>query len=104
MKLANTHISYCTNIHPGQDWHSHFDQLRTHVPAIKDAVSPDAPFGLGLRISAEASEELLKPEGKEKLARDILRKASVPFGGDEEEESETESAKAEESCKIEVGK
>ena len=62
MKLANTHISYCTNIHPGQDWHSHFDQLRTHVPAIKDAVSPDAPFGLGLRISAEASEELLKPE------------------------------------------
>lgn len=62
MKLANTHISYCTNIHPGQDWIDHFNQLAQYVPKIKSAVSPDASFGLGLRISAEASEQLSKPD------------------------------------------
>lgn len=62
MKLANTHISYCTNIHPGQDWHAHFEELKRHVPQIKAAVSPDAPFGLGLRLSAEAATDLQRPE------------------------------------------
>lgn len=52
------HLSYCTNIHPGQDWESTFTSIKEHVPGIKKSVSPDSPFGLGLRLSNKASEEL----------------------------------------------
>ncbi|MGC1515949.1 MAG: metabolite traffic protein EboE [Maribacter sp.] len=54
----NLHITYCTNIHPGQDWKSTFDSIKEHVPGIKKKVSENAPFGLGLRLSNNASEEL----------------------------------------------
>jgi flagellar FliL protein len=36
---------------------------------------------------------LLTAEGKEKLAADILREASIPFGGGEEEEPESATKK-----------
>ena len=52
------HLSYCTNIHPGSDWESTFSSLKMFVPDIKKKVSPNASFGLGLRLSNKASEEL----------------------------------------------
>lgn len=52
------HLSYCTNIHPGQDWNSTFNSIKKHVPDIKKRVAPNQPFGLGLRLSNKASEEL----------------------------------------------
>ena len=52
------HLSYCTNIHPGSDWESTFKSLKTYVPGIKKEVSPNAAFGLGLRLSNTASQEL----------------------------------------------
>lgn len=54
------HLSYCTNIHPGESWAEVFQSLKTHVPAIKKQLSPHAPFGLGLRLSNQASLELLE--------------------------------------------
>jgi len=53
-------LTYCTNIHPGFDWTTTFDSLRKHVPKIKKEVAPNIPFGLGLRLSNKASEELDK--------------------------------------------
>ncbi|WP_437372437.1 metabolite traffic protein EboE [Maribacter litoralis] len=52
------HLTYCTNIHPGQDWKSTFESIKQHVPGIKSKVSKEQPFGLGLRLSNKASEEL----------------------------------------------
>ena len=52
------HVTYCTNIHPGQDWKSTFSSIQKHVPGIKKEVSDKHPFGLGLRLSNKASEEL----------------------------------------------
>lgn len=52
------HLTYCTNIHPGQDWKSTFESIKQHVPGIKNEVSKEQPFGLGLRLSNKASEEL----------------------------------------------
>ncbi|MGP1992871.1 metabolite traffic protein EboE [Zobellia laminariae] len=54
----NFQLTYCTNIHPGFDWKTTFDSLKEHVPQIKEKVSPNDPFGLGLRLSNKASEEL----------------------------------------------
>ena len=53
-----SHLTYCTNIHPGSDWKSTYDSLKAYVPGIKAKVSSDTSFGLGLRLSNKASEEL----------------------------------------------
>jgi sugar phosphate isomerase/epimerase len=55
----DSHLSYCTNIHPGEDWGSVFEQLKSHLPELKDRLSPENPFGVGLRLSAQAAMELL---------------------------------------------
>jgi sugar phosphate isomerase/epimerase len=53
------HLTYCTNIHPAVGWEAVFDSLRAHAPALKARLLPDAPFGIGLRLSGEESRELL---------------------------------------------
>jgi hypothetical protein len=60
MQIADSHLTYCTNIHPGENWAAHFQQLQQYIPAIKESVSPDKPFGIGLRLSNTASLELSK--------------------------------------------
>ncbi len=52
------HLTYCTNIHAGESWPDVLAGLETHLPAIKAAVAPDAPLGVGLRLSAAAAETL----------------------------------------------
>ena len=54
------HLSYCTNIHPGPDWKTTFEGLKEYVPLIKDKVNCPGAFGLGLRLSNQASLELAK--------------------------------------------
>jgi len=58
------HLSYCTNIHPGNDWTETLAHLKENLPKIKGRLSPEKPFGIGLRLSNKASEEL----GEESLA------------------------------------
>lgn len=60
------HLTYCTNIHPAVGWEAVLASLRAHAPALKARLSPDAPFGIGLRLSGAESAELL--EGQ-RLAR-----------------------------------
>lgn len=51
-------LTYCTNIHPGESWADVMENLNAHVPAVKNACSPDKPFPLGLRISHQAAMEI----------------------------------------------
>jgi sugar phosphate isomerase/epimerase len=53
-------LTYCTNIHPAAGWQAVFANLRQYAPALKERLSPDQPFGLGLRLSAAEAEELLE--------------------------------------------
>jgi len=62
VKTASGHLTYCTNIHPGESWGAVFDNVRTHVLAVKQHVAPEQPFGVGLRLSAAAARELSAPE------------------------------------------
>lgn len=64
------------------------EKVKQYLPAIRS--------GILLLISQRTSAELLQIEGKEKLARAILREAALPFGGlhDEEEEDAADNAKA----------
>jgi hypothetical protein len=54
------HLTYCTNIHPANGWEAVRQSLRAHAPALKARLSPDAPFGIGLRLSGAESTELLE--------------------------------------------
>ncbi|MHB1921600.1 MAG: metabolite traffic protein EboE [Chitinophagaceae bacterium] len=53
-------LTYCTNIHPGENWMDHFRELREIIPGIKAVLSPKSPFGIGLRLSNLASLELAR--------------------------------------------
>ena len=54
------------------------DSVKAYMPTIRSAVL--------MLLSQRTAEEILSPEGKQKLIQDILREASVPFGGGEEPE------------------
>ena len=56
------HLTYCTKIHPGHGWEELFGNLRRYAPALKARLAPAKPFGLGLRLSAMESRELLAEE------------------------------------------
>jgi sugar phosphate isomerase/epimerase len=56
------HLTYCTNIHPGDGWAEVFGNLRRIAPGLKARLSPSAPFGLGLRLSAREARELLEAD------------------------------------------
>ena len=53
------HLTYCTKIHPGHGWEDLMANLRGYAPALKARLAPHRPFGLGLRLSATESRELL---------------------------------------------
>ncbi|MFK7994379.1 MAG: metabolite traffic protein EboE [Granulosicoccus sp.] len=57
-----THLGYCTNIHAGEQWSDLFPLLQKHVPLVKQHVSPDHAFGLGLRASMASISALQNPE------------------------------------------
>ncbi|MEO8185373.1 MAG: metabolite traffic protein EboE [Deltaproteobacteria bacterium] len=62
MQISGAHLTYCTNIHPGESWEQVFENVRTHVLAVKARVAPDRAFGVGLRLSAQAARSLREPD------------------------------------------
>jgi hypothetical protein len=73
VRVGDSHLGYCTNIHPGESWDEIRGNLEHYLPLVKRRVCPDAPFGVGLRLSAAAARSLRGPEA---LARfvDFLRR------------------------------
>ncbi len=61
MRLDGSHLGYCTNIHAGETWAEIRQNLERYLPGVKRRVCPDAPFGVGLRLSAVAAESLCAP-------------------------------------------
>jgi len=57
---SHLHLTYCTNIHLGETWEEIFRSLETYVLPLKQALSPDAPFAIGLRLSDQASRVLIE--------------------------------------------
>jgi sugar phosphate isomerase/epimerase len=69
MKIGDTvHLTYCTNVHPAESWTETRAALAAHLPEIKRRVSPHAPMGVGLRLSAAAALELEAPQALEEFS------------------------------------
>lgn len=77
MKFRQSHLAYCTNIHPAESWEDTMAVLGSSVLAVRDELraSGDAgagePFAIGLRLSARAATEGLAGDHLAKL-RDWL--------------------------------
>ncbi len=70
MKLESTHrdsahLTYCSNIHPGESWSEVAEALAVHVPQIRKELGFEGAFGLGLRLSAVAARDLRAPQVRE---------------------------------------
>ena len=65
MNFHQSHLAYCTNIHPAESWEETRHMLQTQVLAVRDLLrtqgllGADAPFAIGLRLPALAARELL---------------------------------------------
>lgn len=55
------HLTYCLNVHPGESWAENLAAIREKAAAVRARVAPEQWFGLGLRLSARAAEELSDP-------------------------------------------
>lgn len=62
MSQPPIHLTYCTNIHPGETWPEVRENIERYVLAVRDRVAGGRPFGVGLRLSAEAARALALPE------------------------------------------
>jgi len=73
MKIGSAHLTYCTNIHRGETWTETRAALERYLPQVKASVSPGEPMGVGLRLSAIASEELQQPAEFERFCDFLAR-------------------------------
>jgi hypothetical protein len=72
----DVHLCYCTNIHPGESWSDVRTNLENYVVKVKNNVAPAAPFGIGLRLSGLAAEQLAEPGALEEF-RDFLNASNM---------------------------
>jgi sugar phosphate isomerase/epimerase len=67
------HLSYSTLVHPGDTWEDMQSSLATYLPQLKARLSPDEPFGLSLRLSAQSAQTLIEStEARAKLKEFLL--------------------------------
>lgn len=52
------HLTYCTNIHPGETWFEIRRNLEQYVLRVRDNVARHGAFGIGLRLSGQAAHAL----------------------------------------------
>lgn len=62
MEIKGFQLSYCSNIHPGETWEATFENLKKYIPEVKGRLKCEGAFGIGLRLSHEASLVLERPE------------------------------------------
>lgn len=76
MRIGDTagaaHLTYCTNIHPGESWTEIRRNLETYCTDVKARIAPREPFGIGLRLPAAAAAELSRLDTLGELL-DLLR-------------------------------
>ena len=72
MDLGNGlgHLTYSTLVHPADNWDQLWASLQNYLPKVKARVSPNAAFGVCLRLAAPSAELLASNRGeRDKLKR-----------------------------------
>jgi sugar phosphate isomerase/epimerase len=58
MEVASAHLTYCSNIHPGESWAEVKLQLAGPILAVRRQFPEHERFGIGLRLAAAAAATL----------------------------------------------
>lgn len=84
----NLHLTYCTNIHPGESWPQVRANLEQYLPLLKARLAPTASFGIGLRLADQAARQLLSGDALTSLQAWLAQHSlyvftlnGFPFGG-----------------------
>lgn len=64
---STSHLTYCTNIHPGESLAEVSRALVDHTSFVAREFAAGVPFGVGLRLSAAAASEALFPANRDQL-------------------------------------
>ncbi|OFW31523.1 MAG: hypothetical protein A3H97_03315 [Acidobacteria bacterium RIFCSPLOWO2_02_FULL_65_29] len=76
MKTAGGfHLTYCSNIHPGESWPEVSAALAAALPKVRAQLGFEGPFAVGLRLSAVAALALEEPAALETF-RDFLTRGN----------------------------
>ena len=62
MRVGPFHLTYCTNIHAGEEWPDVRAAIGAVLPRVRRHLDAHGPFGIGLRLSAAAAASLAAPE------------------------------------------
>jgi len=62
---VSSHLSYCTNIHAGDDWQDVLPELQRQLPRVRKAMQYENDMGLGLRLSRKSVNALQDTENLE---------------------------------------
>lgn len=73
------HLTYCSNIHAGESLREVLDNLKQHIPPIRQALNFDDRFGLGLRLSAQAAKDLANTEAQSELQQILAEQRCYIF-------------------------
>jgi len=73
------HLAYCTNVHPGQDWAQTFDSLNRYTLEVKRRLGCSDRYAIGLRLSADAAQELSRKETLLEFQRWLERNGCYVF-------------------------
>lgn len=55
MRVGDTHLTYCTNVHPGERLPEVLSNLERYVAEVKALASPSEPFAVGLWLAHDAA-------------------------------------------------
>lgn len=72
-------LGYCTNVHAGADLDQTRANLQQHAVAVKRMVSPQAPLGIGLWLSAAAAGALRRGGRLDEFRAWLQEAGLVPF-------------------------
>lgn len=72
-------VGYCTNVHAGAGLAQTRANLERYALAVKAAVSPDAPMGVGLWLSATAAGQMRQGKLEREWAQWLASVGLVPF-------------------------
>ncbi len=66
------HLTYSTLVHPADSWDELWHSLQTYLPQVKARVSPNAPFGVCIRLAAPTVERLTADPAARAALRQFL--------------------------------
>jgi len=67
------HLTYSTLVHPADDWPQLWDSLQRYLPPVKQRISPNAPFGVCIRLSHLTAAELSSSQAERDKLKAFLQ-------------------------------